>query len=122
MEDVRGYEEHDPRVMDALKSGYPRFVVHAFVQKLIEFYQQREGLVGHAAVLVDGRRAADDLLAELGGQVSKWQVEEGIYLVCCDVSAEDLAKLHFFPLIYRAALSPNTIASSRELLASRLAP
>jgi cystathionine gamma-synthase len=92
MEDVRDYEEHDPRVMNAMKSGYPRFVVHEFVQKLIEFYQQREGLVGHASVLVDGRRAADDLLAELGGQVGKRQVEEGIYLVCCDVTAVDLAK------------------------------
>jgi cystathionine gamma-synthase len=92
MADVRGYEEHDPRVMDAIKSGYPRFVVHAFVQKLIDFYQQREGLVGQAVVLVDGRRAADDLLAELGGQVGKRQVEAGIYLVCCDVTAVDLAK------------------------------
>ncbi|MFT6059419.1 MAG: cystathionine gamma-synthase, partial [Lentimonas sp.] len=92
MEDVRGYEEHDPRVMNAIKSGYPRFVVHAFVQKLVEFYQQREGLERQAMVLVDGRRAADDLLAVLGAQVGKRQVEEGIYLVCCDVTAVDLAK------------------------------
>ena len=92
MEDVRGYEEHDPRVMNAMKSGYPRFVVHEFVQKLIKFYQQREGVEGQALVLVDGRRAADDLLAELGGQVNKRQVEEGIYLVGCDVTAVDLAK------------------------------
>jgi cystathionine gamma-synthase len=92
MEDVRGYEEHDPRVMNAIKSGYPRFVVHAFVQKLVEFYQQREGLEGQAMVLVDGRRAADDLLAVLGAQVGKRQVEEGIYLVYCDVTAVDLAK------------------------------
>ena len=92
MEDVRGYEEHDPRVMNAMKSGYPRFVVHGFVQKLMEFYQQREGLLGQASVLVDGRRAADDLLAELGEQVGKLQVEEGIYLVCCDVTAVDLGR------------------------------
>ncbi|MBT4758607.1 MAG: hypothetical protein HOO08_09480, partial [Opitutae bacterium] len=92
MEDVRGYEEHDPRVINAMKSGYPRFVVHEFVQKLIEFYQKREGLFGQAVVLVDGRRAADDLLAELGGQVNKRQVEEGIYLVGCDATAVDLAK------------------------------
>ena len=46
MADVRGYEEHDPRVMDAIKSGYPRFVVHAFVQKLIEFLPAARGLSG----------------------------------------------------------------------------
>ena len=81
MADVRGYEEHDPRVMNAMKSGYPRFVVHGGVQQLMDFYQQREGWVGQASVLVDGRRAADDLLAELGGQDGTRQVEAGIYFV-----------------------------------------
>ena len=92
MKDVRGYEEHDPRVLDVLQSGYPRFVVHAFVQKLIEFYQQREGLVEREVVLVDGRRAADDLLAELGGQLAKSEVDDGVYLVSCDATNADLAK------------------------------
>ncbi|MFQ3225105.1 MAG: cystathionine gamma-synthase [Lentimonas sp.] len=92
MADVRGYEEHDPRVLDALKSGYPRFVVHAFVQKLMEFYLQREGLVGRDVVLVDGRRAADDLLGELGGQLAKLEVDDGVYLVSCDATDAYLAK------------------------------
>ncbi|MDP4693096.1 MAG: PLP-dependent transferase, partial [Opitutales bacterium] len=37
MADVRGYEEQDPRVVAALDSGYPRFVVHAYIRRLIEF-------------------------------------------------------------------------------------
>jgi cystathionine gamma-synthase len=32
--DVVGYEEKQPRVMDRLKAGYPRFVVHSLVRQL----------------------------------------------------------------------------------------
>lgn len=92
MEDVRGYEEQDPRVLNALKSGYPRFVVHQYVQRLVEFYVEREGLGAKAVVLVDGRRAADDLLDEIGGELEKLEVDEGIYLVYCDAAEERLAK------------------------------
>jgi hypothetical protein len=42
MADVRGYEQGDARVLGALKSGYPRFVEHAFVSELIRFYLERE--------------------------------------------------------------------------------
>ena len=66
MKDVRDYEEHQPRVVEALKSGYPRFVVHEFVQQLMEFYLEREALAGRYARIVLGRRAADDLLGWLG--------------------------------------------------------
>jgi cystathionine gamma-synthase len=92
MKDVRGYEEHDPRVMNAMQSGYPRFVVHEFVQKLINYYLQRESLEGRVAVLVDGRHAVDDLLVELGGQVAQQEVDDGVYLISCDVACVDLAK------------------------------
>lgn len=92
MEDVRGYEEQDPRVLDALRSGYPRFVVHEFAQRLIDFYLEREGLQGKAVVLIDGRRAADDLLCEIDGSLGKLEVDDGVYLVYCDASDGDLAK------------------------------
>ena len=34
--DVVGYEEKEKRVMDKLKSGYPRFVIHPLVHELGE--------------------------------------------------------------------------------------
>lgn len=86
--DVRGYEEQDPRVLAALKSGYPRFVVHAFVRQLMEYYCDREALAGRFAMLVSGRRAADDLLAWLGGAYAKLEVDEGVFLVHCDGADE----------------------------------
>lgn len=83
MADVRGYEEGEARVKAALKSGYPRFVVHEFVQRLVDFYREREGLSEHTAFLIPSRRAADDLLDWLGEGFKKLQVEEGVYLVYC---------------------------------------
>ena len=88
MTDVRGYEEHKPRVVNALKSGYPRFVVHEFVQKLMDFYCEREALAGRYSRIVIGRRAADDLLAWLGGAFAKLKVEDDLYLVHCDAADE----------------------------------
>lgn len=87
MADVRGYEEKEPRVLDALKSGYPRFVTHEFVRRLTDFYLQQEALSGRAAVLVPGRRAADDLIGWLGKGFSKLEVEDSVHLVFCDASA-----------------------------------
>jgi len=86
MADVRGYEEKEPRVLDALKSGYPRFIVHEFVQNLVDFYFEREGLPARTAVLIPSRRSADDLLGWLGGGFEKVQVEASLYLVFCDAS------------------------------------
>ena len=44
MADVHAYEQHDPRVVKALESGYPRFVEHTFIKELICFYLNRAGL------------------------------------------------------------------------------
>ena len=86
MEDVRGYEEHDPRVLAALKSGYPRFVVHEYVQRLVDFYVERAELVGRTVVLVDSRRAVDDAVTFLGASVGELLVDVGVYLLHCDVA------------------------------------
>jgi cystathionine gamma-synthase len=92
MADVRGYEEKDPRVLDALRSGYPRFVVHAYVGELIDLFLQREGLVGRSAVLVVTQHAVQDLLeyVNAGAAVGVVAVDDGLQLVHCDASDPDL--------------------------------
>lgn len=91
MADVRGYEEHEPRVIDALKSGYPRFVVHVFIVELIEWYLQRESLRGRGAVLIPGRRATQDLVDWVGADVTSVRVEDALYLVHFDEADGDLS-------------------------------
>lgn len=77
MADVRGYEENEPRVLAALQSGYPRFVVHAFIRELVAYYLRREGLGERAAVLIPGRRATQDLMDRVGPGVICLRVEGG---------------------------------------------
>lgn len=91
MADVRGYEEGDPRVLNAMELGYPRFVVHAFVERLINFYLEREGMAGRSAFLIAGRRAADDLLDWAGGSLSKLEVDDAVYLVVVASADTELA-------------------------------
>ena len=70
MADVHAYEQHEPRVVKALESGYPRFVEHTFIKELICFYLNRDGLEGYGAVLIPGRRATQDLVDYIGKGVS----------------------------------------------------
>ncbi|MGJ8640432.1 MAG: PLP-dependent transferase [Opitutaceae bacterium] len=91
MADVRGYEEHDLRVVEAMASGYPRFVVHVYIRKLIDFYIHREALAGRAAVLIPGRRAAEDVLLFVGSGAASQRVEDAVYLVHVDASDDSLA-------------------------------
>lgn len=81
MADVRGYEEGEPRVMAALKSGYPRFWVHNFIQELTAFYLDRAGLSGSCGFLIPGRRAVQDLVDHIGPGVTTLQVEPALYLL-----------------------------------------
>lgn len=90
MEDVRGYEEHDPRVVEVLSSGYPRFVVHAFIEELIGYYLKREGLDGRAGVLIPGRRATQDLADYIGPGLVSVSVEDSLFLVHFDRSDGEL--------------------------------
>ncbi len=91
MADVIGYEEHEPRVVKAMASGYPRFVVHAYVARLIYYYLKQEALVGRAAVLIPSQRAACDLVEHFEEAVEILEVEPALYMVHLDGSDENLA-------------------------------
>lgn len=90
MADVIGYEEHDPRVVEAMTSGYPRFVPHIYIRQLFDLYTEREALAGRAGVLIPGRRAAQDLLSCVEGALHSQQVEDGLYYIHCDASDANL--------------------------------
>ena len=93
MADVHAYEKKDPRVLDALRSGYPRFVVHPYVSELVDWLLQRERLIGRSAVLVVTQRAVQDLLdyVNAGPAVGVVAVVGGLQLVHCDAGDTDLA-------------------------------
>ena len=41
--DLVGYEKKDPRTMSQMNSGYPRFVEHRLIQKLIQLEEKKAG-------------------------------------------------------------------------------
>ena len=41
--DLVGYEKKDPRTMSHMDSGYPRFVEHRLIQKLIKLEEKETG-------------------------------------------------------------------------------
>lgn len=90
--DVRGYEEKDPKVLGALRSGYPRFVEHAFIRELIGLYLRKTGLEREDAVLIPGRRATEDLISSIGCGVISSRVEDDLYLVYWDACRADLGQ------------------------------
>jgi cystathionine gamma-synthase len=67
MRDVRGYEERDAEIMRHVTTGYPRFVVHAFVRQLAEgFTRDMRELAGRTLWLTSSGRMAAELCAHLG--------------------------------------------------------
>lgn len=82
--DVCGYEEGDSKVFSAIKTGYPRFVLHPYVRRLTDLFLDREELTHRAGVLLANSTAAQDLVEYAGSDVSTVEVEKGIYLVHCN--------------------------------------
>lgn len=65
MQAVRGYEEKDQAVIGQMTSGYPRFVVHPFVQQLAQHYLRAAGQPGRKLWLTSSQSMAEALAAEL---------------------------------------------------------
>jgi cystathionine gamma-synthase len=81
MRSVRGYEEKDPEITRAMTSGYPRFVVHPFLQRLAAHLRERHGLAGHTLWLVSSARMAERLAAHLGVAQAIRFADDGIEVV-----------------------------------------
>ncbi len=93
MADVCAYEEHDERVTKVLESGYPRFVVHRFVKRLLELFYGRFKLLGRYGLLIPSRRAAHDLLGWCKDEgVVCLEVERDLYMVHCEAIDTALAE------------------------------
>jgi cystathionine gamma-synthase len=94
MADVIGYEEKEPRVMQAMSAGYPRFLRHRWIEELLNYYLDREGLTSPAAVLIPSRRASQKLVDRVDGKAQMLAVEDGLYMVyltdSCDLDPNEI--------------------------------
>lgn len=92
MADVCAYEEKDARVLNALTSGYPRFVMHPYVRQLAQHYLRHFALLNHVGLLVRGAHFAQAIEGKHSGQVSVIEVEPALYFVHFPEDALELAK------------------------------
>ena len=92
MEDVCGYEEKDARVLNALTSGYPRFVMHPYVRQLVQHYLRHFALPNCTGLLVRGAHFAQMIAAEHLGKLRVIEVEPALYFVHFPEEAVELAK------------------------------
>lgn len=84
-EDVIGYEEGDPRVIEALQCGYPRFFCHPSVERLFEAATERFAGEGESAVVFASEAAArralgflqDQDVSASGRDEGRWVLWEG---------------------------------------------
>ena len=70
MADVIGYEEKDPAVLERMRSGYPRFVVHPYNRQLATELSPELNLPDHEIWLTCSARVADNLVLEIGTAVA----------------------------------------------------
>jgi cystathionine gamma-synthase len=100
MHDVRGYEEKDPGVMRHLTSGYPRFVVHPFLERLSQDLVEKHGLQGRKLWLTSSAGMAKELAAHLTAQLGATPVvpfhADGLHGVAHPESPELAARAKTF--------------------------
>ena len=78
---VRGYEEKDPAITRAVLSGYPRFIVHPFLQQLASHLAGQHDLDNHHVWLVSSARIGDRLAAHLGREQVNRLEQDGVHAV-----------------------------------------
>lgn len=92
---VIGYEERRPDVMSRLACGYPRFLIHPFVQRLFDRATEALAATGELATVFPARDTAERCVAFVtdkggtGARVARWEDTE-LYAV---VVPEDHAAL-----------------------------
>ncbi|MEM7014821.1 MAG: PLP-dependent transferase, partial [Verrucomicrobiota bacterium] len=93
-EHVVGYEEGDPKVIEQLACGYPRFVVHPTVQRLFDVAAAEFAGKDEQAVVMPSSAAAERFAnyvrREHEARVESWK--DGLHVVLYSEAAEEVAR------------------------------
>ena len=98
--DVIGYEEREPRVIDRMRTGYPRFFYHPACCQLFADYERLSGVDGGKCLVFPSRAAAERCAAYVhhrGEHAEVWARRESedptdLHAVCVALSGYELAK------------------------------
>jgi cystathionine beta-lyase/cystathionine gamma-synthase len=90
MRSVHGYEQKDPAIVAQLHNGYPRFVLHPWLQQLTQHYLSRDALNGQTLWLTSSAKMAAELCRLLASP-SKDPAETGSSTLFADHGIHGLA-------------------------------
>lgn len=92
-DDVIGYEEKEPRVINALKSGYPRFVYQPAVQKLFKSCEEKFAKEGEFCLAFPSASSAKKCIEFVGteGTINPYG-QQGVYVVSLPNDSKESAK------------------------------
>ncbi len=90
--DVIGYEESEPRVVNAMTAGYPRFFFHQSYRRLCDHYAKAHIKAGEFVLVLPSTRVARQCIRFTGaGRVA--DTNDGVALAIMPKKAEAQAKL-----------------------------
>ena len=78
MADVIGYEEKDPKTLDRMKSGYPRFIVHRYLKDIAAHWQRLFEKPDNPVWLTSSDSMAQRLQAHLASAETKFIKHRGV--------------------------------------------
>jgi len=98
-EHVVGYEEGDPAIRDALRSGYPRFLLHPFIRELVQAHlgdrwPAEEALPFPSEKIAKGCIAFITAKSVYRGRVERFR-DTDAYLACFPAKAFDIARKYW---------------------------
>ncbi|XDD50336.1 PLP-dependent transferase [Leptospira sp. WS92.C1] len=77
LSDVIGYEEKRTETLSRLKSGYPRFVAHSYIARILD-YNRETRKIDSPQFIVSSRKAADRIVQKFSIQKCQIIEDEGI--------------------------------------------
>lgn len=88
MTDVVGYETKDPKVINKIPAGYPRFVTHRLISRLINELLLEKGYQNRTGFALASRRAIDDFRKFLTPHEIEFEERNGFVLAHAKESPE----------------------------------
>jgi len=79
--DVAGYEESDPRVIERMRAGYPRFFFHARITEMRKRLLEKYGRSGEETLPLADEMSARECAAYLDSGARAVDVEGGVWAV-----------------------------------------
>ena len=93
IQDVIDYEEQTPQILEKIKSGYPRFILHPYLKKLAIFIQEKYKISNDFEVVLLSSKKAVELISDKYFIHNKIEVNEPFGVILVQKGTSQLQKV-----------------------------